>query len=82
MAKILAITDHKGTLLAVLRADPIDAGKGVTVQAVPVPRPEQLHYMLDVPQELLGKSGKGVEELHREVGRRLSGLRPVETKVT
>ena len=75
MAKVIAITDLKGALLGVLRADPIDAGNGLTIQAVPSSTASQRHHFLEVPDNLLGKPGKGVEELHREVRSRL----PAET---
>jgi hypothetical protein len=73
MAKVLAITDLKGALLAVLRADPIEAAPGLTIQAVPTPMAEhhQRHHLIDVPDHLIGKRGTGVEELHHEVSRRL-----------
>jgi hypothetical protein len=67
MAKVLAITDLKGALLGVLRADPIQVAHGVTIQAVPAPTPKQRHHIIEVPDHLLGKPGKGVEILHREV---------------
>jgi hypothetical protein len=73
MAKVLAITDLNGALLGVLRADPIEVRPGLTIQAAPTPMAEhhQRHHLIDVPDHLLGKRGKGVEELHREVSRRL-----------
>jgi hypothetical protein len=72
MAKILAITDKNGKLLGVQRADPIDVGHGMTVQAVPDPRSPHNYRYLDVPDNLIGKPGRGVETLHNEV-RRLLG---------
>jgi hypothetical protein len=74
MAKVLAITDLNGALLGVVRADPIEVGTGLTIQAVPTPMAEhhQRHHIVHVPDHLLGKPGKGVEELHREVSRRLT----------
>lgn len=71
MARVIAITDSNGTLLGVLRADPVDAGNGITIQAVPSPRSPHRHHILDVPDTFIGNRGKGVEELHREVRRRL-----------
>ena len=71
MAKMIAITDLKGTLLGVLRADPVDAGNGLTIQAVPGHTPEQRHHIVEVPDNLVGGMGKRVEELHREVRRLL-----------
>jgi hypothetical protein len=59
MAKVITITDLDGALLGVVRADPIDAGYGITVQAVPRKTPEQRHYIAEVPDGLIGKRGKG-----------------------
>lgn len=71
VTRVLAITDTNGELLGVLQADPVDAGNGVTIQAVPVSRPEQRHHFVDVPSHLLAKPGRSVEKLHREVRRQL-----------
>jgi hypothetical protein len=72
VTRVLVITDLNGELLGVLQADPVDAGNGVTIQAVPVSRPEQRHHFVDVPSHLLAKSGRSAEELHREIRRRLA----------
>jgi hypothetical protein len=72
MAKVMAVTDRYGALLGVVRADLIDAGNGVTIQAVPIERADQRHHFVEVPDALLtNKKKMWVEELHREVERRL-----------
>lgn len=71
MARVIAFTDLKGALLGVVRADPFDAGNGVTIQAVPIQASQQRHHIVEVADHLLGKTGKGVKELHREVQRLL-----------
>jgi hypothetical protein len=71
MAKVIAVTDLDGALLGVLRADPVDVGNGVTIQAVPAPTSKQRHHIVEVPDHLLSKPGRGVEELHREVQKHL-----------
>lgn len=74
MAKVIAITDLKGELLGVVRAEPVNLGNGLTIQAVhtlPKHITQQRHHIIEVPDNLLGKRGSGVEELHREVRRRL-----------
>jgi hypothetical protein len=67
MTKVIAITDLNGALLGVVRADPVDAGNGIIIQAVLRKTPEQRHHIVEVPDGLIGKPGKGVEELHRKV---------------
>jgi hypothetical protein len=73
MAKVIAITDAGGALLGVLRADPIDAGNGVTIKSVPIRTSAHRHQILEVPDDLPGKPAHVV---HREVRRRLVGTGP------
>jgi hypothetical protein len=68
----MAITDSTGKLLGVQRADPVDIGGGRTIQAVPHPRSPHGYHHLDVPDHMIGKPGRGVEELHKEVRRLLA----------
>jgi hypothetical protein len=72
VARILAITDSHGKLLGVQRADPVDIGDGRTIQAVPHPHSPDRYHRLDVPDHMMGKPGRGVEELHKEVRRLLA----------
>jgi hypothetical protein len=67
MAKVIAITDLKGQLLGVVRADPVAGGHGVIAQAVPMNHPEQRSHIIEVADNLLGKPSKGVERLNVEV---------------
>jgi hypothetical protein len=64
MAKVIAITDLKGELLGVLRADPQDIGNGVTIQAVPFASSSQLHHVLEVDDDLMGKPA---HEVHNKI---------------
>jgi hypothetical protein len=73
MAKVIAITNTDGALLGVLRTEPVNIGKGVTIHPVPIESAAQRHHILDVPDGLLGKPA---HEVHNEVRRRLTAKRP------
>jgi hypothetical protein len=69
MARMLATTNSEGALFDVVRADPVDAGGGSTLQSVPANRPGVRHKILELPDDFIGNPG---EEVLREVRRRLA----------
>jgi hypothetical protein len=73
MQKIMAVTDLKGTLLGVVRADPIDIGNGKTIRAVPPPPARYRHHMLDVADDFLRRPAS---EVHDKIRRLIVTSRP------
>jgi hypothetical protein len=71
MAKIFAVTNAEGTLLGTLRADPVDIGNGMTIHPVPLRTSTQMHHLLEVPDDLVGKPA---HEIHRHVRHQLTSI--------
>jgi hypothetical protein len=66
MQKIMAITDLEGTLLGVVRTDPVDIGNGKTIRSVPPPPARYRHHMLDVADDFLRRPAG---DIHNDVHR-------------
>jgi len=73
MQKVMAITDLSGTLLGVVRADPVDIGHGKTIRSVPPKAAHYRHHILDVPDDFFRRQP---HEVHREVRRRIGVAQP------
>ena len=73
MQKVMAITDHAGKLLGVVRADPVDIGHGKTIRSVPPKAAHYRHHILDVPDDFLRRQP---HEVHHEVRRRIGLAHP------
>ena len=73
MRKVMAVTDLAGTLLGVVRADPVDIGNGTTIRSVPPRTAQHRHRILDVPDDFLSRPA---QEVHREVRRLIGIIRP------
>jgi hypothetical protein len=66
MQKVMAVTDLKGTLLGVVRTDPVDIGNGNTIRSVPPPAARYGHYMLNVADDFLRRPAA---DIHNDVRR-------------
>ena len=73
MKKIMAVTDLKGTLLGVLRADPIDIGNGKTIRSAPPEAARYRHHILDVADDFLRRPAAAI---HDDVRRLIAVVKP------
>jgi hypothetical protein len=73
MQKIMAVTDLKGTLLGVVRTDPIDIGNGKTIRAVPPPATHYHHHVLDVADDFMRRPATAI---HNDVRRLIATSKP------
>jgi hypothetical protein len=62
MQKIMAVTDLEGTLVGVVRADPVDIGGGKTIQSVPPSPALYQHHILDVADDFLRRPATAIHE--------------------
>jgi hypothetical protein len=72
MQKVMAVTDLKGTLLGVVRTDPVDIGYGKTIRAVPPPAERYRHHMLEVEDNFLRRPAT---DIHKDVRRLIASAR-------
>ena len=64
MQKVMAVMELDGTLLGVVRADPVDLGNGLIIQSVPPHVMQHRHHILEVSDDFFDRPAK---EIHREV---------------
>ncbi len=68
MGRVIAITDSSGKLLGVVRGDPVETDNGV-LQAIPLQRTDEIHHVLDVPDEIFSMT---LPERHEAIRIRLN----------
>jgi hypothetical protein len=73
MQKIMAVTDMKGTLLGVVRADPVNIGNGKTIRSVPPSALNYRHHMLEVEDSFLRRPATTI---HNDVRRLIAAAKP------
>ena len=73
MQKVMAVTDLKGTLLGVVRADPVDIGNGKTIRSVPPSAAHYHHHILEVADDFLRRPAT---DIHNHVRRLIPSAQP------
>jgi hypothetical protein len=73
MQKVMAITDLRGTLLGVVRTDPIDIGNGKTIRSTPPPAARYRHHILNVADDFMRRPAANI---HDEVRRLIGSAKP------